>query len=77
MNLSLCQLYTCSLPPAILTLERCLKEAPGEASDALVFDLATLYDLACDGDVAGRKKRVVQEVVRARGLFVVKDSFRL
>ena len=76
-NLSLSYLYTCQLPAAIKTLEDAFVRAPAFVTNAMVFNLCTLYDLAFDNAVSGRKKRVMEEVVKRWGLEVKKESFRI
>jgi hypothetical protein len=77
INLSLAYLYSCKLSKAIETLEECFRADPRNVTNSLVFNLCTLYDLACDNAVSGRKKRVLEEVVKQWGLFVKQESFRI
>ena len=50
-NLALCALHCCDLTRAVRTLEGVVRADPGRNMHAvLVFNLCTLYDLACTAE---------------------------
>uniref|UniRef100_A0A7S1U3K9 CCR4-NOT transcription complex subunit 10 n=1 Tax=Phaeomonas parva TaxID=124430 RepID=A0A7S1U3K9_9STRA len=78
-NMAIAALYTCQLNRAVQILEDLIRQDPHRyLCKETAFNLCTLYDLSCEPSVAGRKKRVLQQVAL---LFYLEDlnaqSFRI
>ena len=62
-NLAICALYCCALKRAVSCLEGLLRQSPQKhMQDVILFNLCTLYDLACDNTTSTLKKRVLQHM---------------
>uniref|UniRef100_A0A7R9U0R3 Uncharacterized protein n=1 Tax=Pinguiococcus pyrenoidosus TaxID=172671 RepID=A0A7R9U0R3_9STRA len=62
-NLAIASLYTCQLGAAVQILEDLVREDPHRfLRKETAFNLCTLYDLSSEPSVAGRKKRVLQQI---------------
>jgi len=62
-NLSLCMLYSGSMHTAVDKLEGLIRDDPClYLTEAVAFNLCTLYELGSDGEECTRKKKVLQRV---------------
>jgi tetratricopeptide (TPR) repeat protein len=62
-NLSLCALYSCDLKRAVACLEDLIRQDPtNHVQEVVLFNLCTLYDLACDNPTSTTKKKVLQAI---------------
>jgi tetratricopeptide (TPR) repeat protein len=78
-NLSLCHLYSGNMHLAVQELEGLIREDPClYLTEAVVFNLCTLYELGLDGEECARKKQLLQRVAKRFHLHAVSvESFRL
>ena len=61
-NLSLCHLYSGNMHLAVQELEGLIREDPClYLTEAVVFNLCTLYELGLDGEECARKKQLLQQ----------------
>lgn len=78
-NLSLCHLYSGNMAFAVQELEGLIREDPClYLTEALAFNICTLYELGLDGEECTRKKLLLQCVAKRFLLHDVSiESFRL
>ncbi|KAL3763939.1 hypothetical protein ACHAW5_008377 [Stephanodiscus triporus] len=78
-NLSLCHLYLGNMHLAVQELEGLIREDPClYLTEAVTFNLCTLYELGFDGEECARKKQLLQRVAIRFNLHDISmDSFRL
>jgi len=68
-NLCVATVYTSELRIAIELMERYIRRDPVRfLSSTMAFNLAILYDLSSDSDVANRRKRILHEIAIRFGL---------
>jgi tetratricopeptide (TPR) repeat protein len=64
-NWALCALYTCRLHDALTIMESLVREnVTAYLTDRVALNLCTLYELASDSTISGRKKRVLQLIAQ-------------
>lgn len=78
-NYSICCMYLKQINEAIKVMEELIQESPiRHMTDAVIFNLCTMYDLTCSQEVSGAKKKTLQQIAN---MFNVADlhwkSFRL
>lgn len=78
-NLSLCHLYSGNMAFSVQELEGLIREDPClYLTEALAFNMCTLYELGLDGEECTRKKLLLQRVAKRFLLHDVSiESFRL
>ncbi|KAL3810275.1 hypothetical protein ACHAXA_008643, partial [Cyclostephanos tholiformis] len=78
-NLSLCHLYSGNMQLAVQELEGLIREDPClYLTEAVAFNLCTLYELGLDGEECARKKQLLHRVAKRFHLHDVSvESFRL
>lgn len=75
-NLAICSLYCCDVKRAVSSLERLIQKNPAKyIRNVTIFNLCTLYDLACDNPTSTRKKQMLQRITHLYHLeHVVNES---
>lgn len=64
-NFAICCMYTCDLHRATERLEAFILEDPtSNITDAVIFNLCTMYELSCDNKTTIAKKRVLQQAAQ-------------
>ena len=78
-NYAICCMYTCELERATETLEAFILEDPTRnMTDAVVFNLCTMYELSCDNKTTLARKRVLQQAAQRFSIHDLSDaSFRI
>jgi len=78
-NMALCALYSCQMRKAVHILESLVRENPAlYLTEALTFNLCTLYELGSDNTTSSKKKRVLQLVSTRFGLAdIPEECFRV
>jgi hypothetical protein len=78
-NLSLCHLYSGNMQLAVQELEGLIREDPClYLTEAVAFNLCTLYELGLDGEECARKKQLLHRIAKRFHLHDVSiESFRL
>lgn len=62
-NMAICALYCCDVKKAVLCLEKIIQQDPERhLQNFVVFNLCTLYDLACENTTSTRRKKILREV---------------
>ena len=62
-NFAVCAVFLKKIELAMTTLENVLQAHPGvNMSDALVFNLCTIYDLSFSPDISTNKKKMIQRI---------------
>ena len=78
-NLSIAMLFLRRINEAVTLLENMIQQNPGaNLTDAVVFNLCTMYDLSCAHEQSAQKKKMLQSIA---AIYRVTDvnwkSFRL
>uniref|UniRef100_A0A7S1Z7Z5 Uncharacterized protein n=1 Tax=Ditylum brightwellii TaxID=49249 RepID=A0A7S1Z7Z5_9STRA len=78
-NYALCSLYSCRMKEAVSLMESLVRINPTYfLTEALAFNLCTLYELGSDGAMSGKKKKVVQLIAKRFYLHDIgTESFRI
>ena len=78
-NCAICCMYTCELGRATTDLESFILEDPTlNMSDAVVFNLCTMYELSCDNKTTLARKKVLQQTAQRFSIHdLAEASFRI